>query len=88
MFCCSLRQQVTKVVLLHLVYLRNVVYNSEEINLGSCRCKNILRVKGQAKITKCYFLRRHNQYALIEWSPLNIFNVPTSTRGVLTSLTL
>ena len=38
---------------LHLVYLSPVACISEGINLGPCWRKDILRVKGQAQITKC-----------------------------------
>ena len=31
--------------------------HSVEISLGSCRCRDILRVKGQGLITNCNFLR-------------------------------
>ena len=39
-----------------LVYLSAVAYISVEISLGSCWCRDILRVKGQGFITNCNFL--------------------------------
>ena len=39
-----------------LVYLSAVAYNSVEISLGSCWCRDILRVKDQGFITNCNFL--------------------------------
>ena len=39
-----------------IVYLGVVAYISEEINLGPCWRKDILRVKGQVLITTCTFL--------------------------------
>ena len=52
-----MRHQVPTVSLLLLVYLSAVVYISTEISLGSCWCRDILRVKGQGLITNCNFLR-------------------------------
>ena len=49
MVYCSLRQQVPMVFSLHLVYLSAVACISEEINLGPCWRKDILRIKGQYK---------------------------------------
>ena len=51
-----LRQQVPNGVFTSLVYLGAVAYISVEIRLGSCWCRDILRVKGQALITNCNFL--------------------------------
>ena len=51
----SMRHQVPSVFLL-LVYLSAVTCISEERNLGSCWCKDILSVKGQEKIKNCNFL--------------------------------
>ena len=51
-----MRQQVPMVFSLHLVYLSTAACISEKIKLGPCWCKDFLRVKSQAKITKCYFL--------------------------------
>ena len=51
-----MRQQVSMVFSLHLVYLSTAACISEKIKLGPCWCKDFLRVKSQAKITKCYFL--------------------------------
>ena len=50
-----IRQQVPVVVLLLLVYISAVDCTSEDIKLGPCWRKDILRVKGQAKFTKFYF---------------------------------
>ena len=52
----SMRHQVPMVSLLLLVYLSAVAYISIEISLGSCWCRDILRVKGQGLITTCNFL--------------------------------
>ena len=52
----SMRHQVPIVSLLLLVYLSAVAYISIEISLGSCWCRDILRVKGQGLITNCNFL--------------------------------
>ena len=52
----SMRHQVPMVSVLLLVYLSAVVYISIEISLGSCWCRDILRVKGQGLITNCNFL--------------------------------
>ena len=49
----SMRHQVPVVSLLLLVYLSAVAYISVEIRLGSCWCRDILRVKGQGLITNC-----------------------------------
>ena len=51
-----MRKKVPMAFLLPLVYLGAVVYISVEISLGSFWRSDILRVKGQAQITKCYFL--------------------------------
>ena len=51
-----MRHQLPMVSLLLLVYLSAVVYISIEISLGSCWCRDILRVKGQGLITNCNFL--------------------------------
>ena len=51
-----LLQQVPMVFSLHLVYLSTAACISEKIKLGPCWRKDFLRVKSQAKITKCYFL--------------------------------
>ena len=51
-----MRQQAPKVFSLHLVYLSTAACISEKIKLGPIWVQGILRVKGQAKITKCYFL--------------------------------
>ena len=51
-----MRQQVPKVFLLLLVYLGAIAYISVEISLGSCWCRDTLRVKGQASFTACNFL--------------------------------
>ena len=48
-----MRQQVPMVFLLPLVYLGAVAYILIEISLGSCLCRDILRVKGQALFTNC-----------------------------------
>ena len=52
----SMRHQVPMVSLLLLVYLSAVAYISIEISLGSCWCRDILRVEGQGLITNCKFL--------------------------------
>ena len=52
----SMRHQVPMVFLLLLVYLSAVACISEERNLGPCLPKDILRVKGQAKIKNFNFL--------------------------------
>ena len=46
----------THSVFTSLVYLSAVAYNSVEISLGSCWCRDILRVKDQGFITNCNFL--------------------------------
>ena len=51
-----MRQQVPMVFSLLLVYLSTAACISEKWKLGPCWCKDFLRVKRQAKITKCYFL--------------------------------
>ena len=53
---------------------------------GSMLAQGFLRVKGQAKITKCYFfVSWRNKYAIIEWPP---FDAPISTHSVFTSFSL
>ena len=48
--------------------------------------QGFLRVKSQAKITKCYFFVSWcNNFVIIEWPP---FDALTSTHGVFTSLSL
>ena len=52
-------QQVPMVFLLLLVYLGAVAYIyliDEEVSLGSCWRRDILRVKGQTLFTDCNFL--------------------------------
>ena len=51
-----MRLQAPMVFSLHLVYLSTAACISEKIKLGLCWRKNFKRVKGQAKITKCYIL--------------------------------
>ena len=51
-----MRQKVPMAFLLLLVYLGAVAYISEEIILGLCWRRDILRVKGQALFTYCNFL--------------------------------
>ena len=46
----SMRHQVSMVSLLLLVYLSAFAYISVEISLGSCWCRDILRVKFQGLI--------------------------------------
>ena len=53
---CSLRQQAPMVFSLHLVYLSTAACISEKNKFGSMLAQGFLRVKGQAQITKCYFL--------------------------------
>ena len=55
-----------------------------KIHFGPCWCKDILRVKGQAKITNCYFLSWRNQYALIEHCGIYLSAI-ISTHGVYQS---
>ena len=50
-----------------LVYLSAVAYISVEISLGSCWCRDILRVKDQGFITNCNFLWLYVWYAIIKW---------------------
>ena len=51
-----MRQQVSMVFSLHLVYLSTAACISEKNKVGSMLAQGFLRVKSQAKITKCYFL--------------------------------
>ena len=51
-----MRQQVPMVFSLHLVYLSTAASISEKNKVGSMLAQSFLRVKSQAKITKCYFL--------------------------------
>ena len=51
-----MRQKVPMVFSLHLVCISTAACISEKINLGPCWRRDILRVKGQAQVTKCYFL--------------------------------
>ena len=51
-----MRQKVSMVFLLLLVYLGTVVYISVEISLGSFWRRDILPVKGQVLFTNCNFL--------------------------------
>ena len=52
-----MRQQVPMVFSLHLVYLSTAACISEKKKkIGSMLAQGFLRVKGQAQITKCYFL--------------------------------
>ena len=81
-----MRQQVPMVFSLHLVYLSTAACISEKIKLGPCWRKDFLRVKSQAKITKCYFL----WVSAINMQSLSgpPFDAPTSTHGVFTSFSL
>ena len=49
-------QQVPKVFSLHLVYLSTAACIFEKNKVGSMLAQGFLRVKSQAKVTKCYFL--------------------------------
>ena len=51
-----MRQQVSMVFSLHLVYLSTAACISEKNKVGSMLAQGFLRFKSQAKITKCYFL--------------------------------
>ena len=51
-----MRQQAPMVFSLHLVYLCTAAYISEKNKVRSMLVQRFLRVKGQAKITKCNFL--------------------------------
>ena len=51
-----MRQQVSKVFSLHLVYLSAAACISEKNKVGFMLAQGFLRVKSQAKIAKCYFL--------------------------------
>ena len=51
-----MRQQVPMVFSLHLVYLSTAACISEKNKVGSMLAQGFLKVKSQAKITKCYFL--------------------------------
>ena len=51
-----MRQQVSMVFSLHLVYLSTTACISEKNKVGSMLAQGFLRGKSQAKITKCYFL--------------------------------
>ena len=51
-----MRQQAPMVFSLHLVYLSTGACISEKNEVGSMLAQGFLRVKSQAKITKCYFL--------------------------------
>ena len=51
-----MRQQVFMVFLLHLVYLSTAACISEKNKVGTMLAQGFLRVKSQAKITKCYFV--------------------------------
>ena len=51
-----MRHQVPTGVFTSLVYLSAVACISVEISLGSCWCRDILRVKDQGFITNCNFL--------------------------------
>ena len=81
-----MRQQVPMVILLLLVYLSAVACISEEINLGPCWRKDILRVKGQALITNCNFL--WVCATNMQSSSGNYLNAPSSTHDVFTSFSL
>ena len=52
-----MRQQVSMVFSLHLAYFSTAACISEKNKVGSMLAQGFLRVKGQAEITKCYFLR-------------------------------
>ena len=80
-----LRQQVPMVFSLHLVYLSTAACTSEKNKVESMLAQGLLRVKSQAKISKCYFFVSWRNYAIIEWPP---FDAPTSTHGVFTSFSL
>ena len=66
-----------------LVYLHAAACISEEINFGTCWRRDILTFKGQRWSTN--HKKITNQYAIIEWP---LFDAPTSTYGVFTSLCL
>ena len=78
-----MRQKVPMAILLLLVYLGTVVYISVEISLGSFWCRDILLVKGQALFTHIATFYDSVWYEIIEWP---LFDAPSSTHGVFTSL--
>ena len=51
-----MRQQAPMAFSLHLVYLSTCCLHFWKNNVGSMLAQGFLRVKSQAKITKCYFL--------------------------------
>ena len=51
-----MRQQAPIMFSLHLVYLSTAACISEKNKVESMLAQGFLRVKGQAKITKCYFM--------------------------------
>ena len=51
-----MRQQAPMVFSLHLVYLSTAACISDKNEVGYMLTQGFLRVKCQAKITKCYFL--------------------------------
>ena len=70
-------QQVSMVLLLHLVYLITAACISEKKKLGPC-----WRKKSSKKSQNVTFVSWRNKYAIIKWPP---FDAPTSTHGVFTS---
>ena len=80
-----MRQQVSMVFSLHLVYLSTVACISEKIKLVPC-WRKVFKGQKSRKIHKMLlFLNWGNKFTIIEWPS---FNASTSTHGVFISFSL
>ena len=80
-----MRQQVSMVFSLHLVYLSTAACILKKIKLGPCWRKDFKGQKSSKNHKMLLFVSWDNKFVLIEWPP---FDAPKSTHGVFTSFSL
>ena len=80
-----MRQQVSMVFSLHLVYLNSAARISEKIKLGPCWRKDFKGQKSSKNHKMLLFVSWGNKFVVIKCSP---FDSPKSTHGVFTSFSL
>ena len=81
-----MRQQVSIVFSLHLVYLSTAACISENNKVGSMLAQGFLRVKKSSKNHKMLlFVSWGNKFVIIEWPS---FDAPSSTHSVFTYFSL
>ena len=80
-----MRQQVSMVFSLHLVYLSTAACISEKINWVHIGARIFKGQKSSKNHKMLLFVSWGNKFVIIEWPP---FDAPTSTHGVFTSFSL